>query len=106
MSSLYPLAIILAMAAVTFLLRLAPFALLSRVKDAPYLRFLAETMPLGVMVLLVVYSVCDTPVSEPPYGLPTLAAVAVAVGLYLWRRSALLAILASIACYVAITSAL
>ncbi|KJK55889.1 branched-chain amino acid transporter permease [Saccharothrix sp. ST-888] len=85
------LAVILA---VTFCLRAAPFAVLGRLRDSALVAFLATTMPTGVMVILVVYTLRDLDLTIRPYGLPAALGVAVTAALHLWRRSALLSIVA------------
>ncbi|MEV4562118.1 AzlD domain-containing protein [Kitasatospora sp. NPDC049285] len=96
----YVLAGLLVMFAVTVGLRAAPFVLLGRVRESGLLRFLAATMPTGVMVILTVYTLRDLRLTAAPYGLPALAGLGVTLGLHLWRRNALLSIVAGTAVYV------
>lgn len=102
MSTPQVLGILLVVFAVTYLLRLAPFLALRRLGDSPLVAFLGRTMPLGVMLVLVVYTVRDVDLTAAPFGLPELAGVAVTAGLHLWRRNALLSIVAGTLTYVAI----
>ncbi|RKE21547.1 branched-chain amino acid transporter permease [Streptomyces sp. TLI_171] len=93
----YVLAGLLAMFAVTVLLRAAPFVLLGRFRESGLLRFLAATMPTGVMVILTVYTLRDLQLDTAG---PAAAGLAATVGLHLWRRNALLSIVAGTAVYV------
>lgn len=102
MSTPQVLGILLVVFAVTYLLRLAPFLALRRLGDSPLVAFLGRTMPLGVMLVLVVYTVRDVDLTAAPFGLPELAGVAVTAGLHLWRRNALLSIVGGTLAYVAI----
>lgn len=99
------LALVTVISAVTYLLRLAPFLALRRLGDSPAVAFLGRTMPLGVMVILVVYSLSSIDVTTAPYGLREAAALAVTVALHLWRRNVLLSLVGGTGCYVALLAA-
>ncbi|MFJ1795912.1 branched-chain amino acid transporter permease [Kitasatospora griseola] len=92
----YVLAGLLVMFTVTVLLRAAPFVLLGRARESGLLRFLAATMPAGVMVILTVHTLRDVPLSGAG---PAAVGLAATLGLHLWRRSALLSIVAGTAVY-------
>ncbi|MFF5981886.1 branched-chain amino acid transporter permease [Streptomyces olindensis] len=94
---------ILVTAAVTWSLRALPFAALAPLRASATVRYLSTRMPAGVMVILVVYCLRDLPVTEARAAAP-LAALAVTAGLHLWRRDALLSILAGTAVHVALAS--
>ncbi|AIA07065.1 branched-chain amino acid transporter permease [Streptomyces noursei] len=79
-------------AAVTWALRALPFTVLAPLRASAVVRYLGARMPAGVMVILCVYCLRDLPLSRPEAVAP-LAALAVTVGLHLWRRNALLSIL-------------
>jgi branched-subunit amino acid transport protein AzlD len=89
------------MAVVTFALRAVPFLALRRAADAPLVKHLGETMPGGVMIILVVYSLSGVTFSAYPYGLPALTAVALTAAVHLWRRNALVSIVTGTAAYIA-----
>lgn len=91
-------------AAVTWALRAAPFAVLAPLRASKTVQYLSSRMPAGVMVILLVYCLRDVPLTDTG-ALAPLAALAVTVGLHLWRRSALLSILAGTTVYVALASA-
>ena len=54
------------------------------------------------MAMLVVYCLKGVSFLSAPYGIPEAIAVAVVVGLYIWKRSTLLSILAGTLCYMAL----
>ena len=62
-------------------------------------------MPAGVMLILLVYSLPDLAPSEPSSLIP-LVALAVTIGLHLWRRNPLLSILAGTVVHVVLASTL
>jgi len=88
------LAAICVMAGVTTLLRAAPFVVLGRVANAPVTRALATLMPPGVMVILVFYSVSSVDFGTANHALPPIAGIVVTAAAHLWRRNALLSIVA------------
>ncbi|MFC7404419.1 branched-chain amino acid transporter permease [Georgenia alba] len=90
--------------AVTYALRLAPFVALRRVQDSAVVDYLARSMPLGVMAILVVYTLAEVDLTAAPHGVPELVGVAVTAGLHLWRRNALLSIIGGTAAYIATQS--
>lgn len=96
----YIIAALAIMFGVTFALRALPFAILKPLRSSKLLRYLNRFMPVGILLILVVYTLKDVPLGQHPYGLPEGIAVAVTVGLHLWRRSAILSIVAGTAVYV------
>ncbi len=50
-------------------------------------------MPAGVMLILLVYCLRDTPLNHPGAAIAPICALAATVVLHLWRRNALLSIL-------------
>ncbi|GAA4419669.1 AzlD domain-containing protein [Georgenia halophila] len=87
--------------AVTYALRLAPFVALRRARNSAVVDYLARTMPLGVMAILVVYTLASVDITTVPHGLPELIGVGATAGLHLWRRNALLSIIGGTAVYLA-----
>lgn len=104
--SVYFISAILVMGALTLLLRLAPFVVLGRYADRPLTRYLGVMMPAGVMIVLVVYSLQNVDFLKAPYGLPSLAGVAVTAGLHHWRRNPMLSIVAGTAVYMVLINVL
>ena len=92
--------VIITISAVTIGLRYAPFLLMKRLAKNGYLRYLGESMPPGVMLLLVLYTLKGKDVTHYPYCLPDLAALALSVLIYWKSRNALLAIGAGLASYI------
>ena len=73
---------------VTLALRAAPFVALTRLRDSQVVRYLGRTMPAGVMVVLVVYTLRDT-TAELGSWLPDAAALAVTLAVHLaFKRAA------------------
>ena len=93
MFDIHSMIIIAVVAAVTILLRFAPFIVLGRNKETPeYITYISSVLPYAIMGMLVVYCMKDVSISAAPYGIPELIAGAVIVGLHLWRESTLLSI--------------
>lgn len=91
-------------AAVTWALRALPFAVLAPMRHSRVVKYLSVHMPVGVMLILAIYTV-RTVAGDTPAQLIWLAvAVAVTAGLHLWRGQALLSILVGTACYVTLMS--
>ena len=90
--------------AITFALRAVPFAVKSAVKESALLNDLGRWMPLGAVAVLAVYCLASTDASAPTYGLPEVAGVAVTVAVHLWRRNAVLSILAGTAVCLVLTN--
>lgn len=94
-------AVLIPVGIVTVLLRALPFSFLRLLKDSPVIQFLGATMPVGVMTVLVIYTLSsiahDTSI---PYGLPAALIASVAtLALHVWKRRAGLSILAGTALY-------
>lgn len=63
-------------------------------------------MPVGVMVILAVYTLRTFNQNVPDQAWPTMLALAVTVVLHLWRRNILLSIVGGTAVHVAVASTL
>ncbi|ARZ66155.1 AzlD domain-containing protein [Streptomyces sp. HU2014] len=100
----YAVAAVLVAAAVTWGLRALPFAALTPLRASRTVQYLSTRMPAGVMVILLVYCLRDLPLTHARAVAPA-AALAVTVGLHLWRRNALLSILGGTATHVILASA-
>ncbi|MFM9370554.1 branched-chain amino acid transporter permease [Streptomyces sp. Da 82-17] len=100
----YLLAAVAVSAAVTWGLRALPFAALAPLRASSTVQYLSTRMPAGVMVILLVYCLRDLPVTETRALAPVIA-LAVTVGLHLWRRNALLSILGGTVVHVVLASA-
>jgi branched-subunit amino acid transport protein AzlD len=91
-------------AAVTYGLRALPFAVLAPLRSSTVVRYLSERMPAGIMVILLVYTLRGLSPTAPAAALGVAAALAVTVGLHLWRRNAVLSILGGTAVHVLLAS--
>jgi branched-subunit amino acid transport protein AzlD len=91
-------------ATVTYGLRALPFAVLAPLRSSAVVRYLSERMPAGIMVILLVYTLRGLSPAAPAAALGVAAALAVTVGLHLWRRNAVLSILGGTAVHVLLAS--
>jgi len=90
----YLVAAVLVSAAVTWALRAVPFAILAPLRQSRLVAYLGERMPVGVMAVLVVYTLRHAGVAAPTYGLPIVVALGVTVAVHLWRRHVALSMFA------------
>jgi branched-subunit amino acid transport protein AzlD len=100
----YLVASVLVAAAVTWSLRAIPFAILAPLRRSELVHYLGSDMPVGVMAVLVVFSLRDTSFTAAPYGASTLVALGVTVGLHLWRGNVAMSLLAGTLAHVALAS--
>jgi len=92
-AELYPAAVILVMAAVTFLLRALPFLLFDRNSAPPrVILYLGRVLPPAVIAMLVVYCLRGISFAAPGQWLPALLSSAVVILLHFWRGNNLLSI--------------
>ncbi|MFE4683715.1 AzlD domain-containing protein [Streptomyces sp. NBC_01474] len=99
----YLLAAVAVSTAITWALRALPFAALAPMRASATVQYLSTRMPAGVMVILLAYCLRDLPATHSRAIAP-LAALAVTIGLHLWRRNALLSILGGTAVHVILAS--
>lgn len=97
------------MGGVTVLLRWVPFVFVKALKGSALFQFLGVTMPVGVMVSLVVYTLFSRAGISGGEGDPGGAwaapvALVVTVLLHLWRRSAVLSVFAGTALYMVLVN--
>lgn len=84
----------------TMLTRFLPFLIFSSNKPTPkYVRYLGDYLPPAIFGMLVVYCLKNVNILTNSYGLPEAIAIAVTVGLHLWKRQLLLSIAAGTVCY-------
>ena len=93
-------------AAVTWGLRALPFTALAPLRSSAAVGYLSTRMPLGVMMILLAYTLRNLPLADPARALPDFLALAATVALHLWRRNAVLSILGGTTIYVALASSL
>ncbi len=92
-------AVIMTISAVTIGLRALPFMALERLASSHYLRYLGVRMPIGVMIILVAYTLKDLDITAYPYGLPQFVALALSIGLYWITNNSLLSIGSALGIY-------
>jgi branched-subunit amino acid transport protein AzlD len=91
--------VILLMSAITFAARALPFVFFKKRKPPRVLAMIEAQIPPAIMVILVFFSVKDADLLVYPYGLPHAAGIVLVIVLQLWRRNAMLSIIAGTACY-------
>ncbi len=91
-------------AAVTWALRALPFAVLAPLRDSRVVKYLSVHMPVGVMVILAIYTVRTVAGQTSAQLLWLVLAVAVTAGLHVWRGQALISILVGTVSYVTLMS--
>lgn len=102
-TSVYTFLAVLVCAVVTFLLRLAPFALFSRKRGMPpAVNRLAKKMPAAIIAVLVVYCLKGLPTTGLSSAGVTLLSVAAVVALHLWKKNTLLSIAGGTVLYMAL----
>lgn len=89
----------LMMALATFATRAAPFFLPAGVTRSSFAQKANRILPASILTLLVIYSIKDTTFRESPFGLPEVFAISLVLGIHIWRRNALLSIVAGTAAY-------
>lgn len=92
------LGVLLPVAAITVLLRQLPFSALKMLRTNHLVGALGTTMPVGVMTVLVIYTLVSQ-VGAPGGLAASLLAVGVTVCLHWWRRSAGLSIVGGTLAY-------
>lgn len=93
----YILLAIATAAIVTLALRALPFVLKNAIKDSPLLLALNRAMPLGIMVILVVYCLAAIDLADPPLATAQLIACLVTFLVHRWQRNLFLSISAGTA---------
>ncbi|ALC07125.1 hypothetical protein CDES_14000 [Corynebacterium deserti GIMN1.010] len=84
-------AVLVPVSIITVLLRQFPFAAMKKVKNNQLMSILGRTMPVGVMIVLVIYTLFGQ-VSAPGSVLTSLIAVACTGLLHWWKGSAAISI--------------
>ncbi|MDO5511522.1 branched-chain amino acid transporter permease [Corynebacterium sp.] len=98
-------AVLIPIAVITVGLRWLPFAFVAALKGNQFFALLGRMMPVGVMVVLVVYTLFGQ--QGAPGGVPAaLAGVAVTLGLHAWKRDSGLSILGGTSAYMLLVNVL
>lgn len=98
--------VLIAIFAVTVLLRWLPFLFIHKLKDSQFVGVLGQYMPIGVTTVLVCYTLIEAGTTSATGWWPALLCVALTIGLHLWRRNATLSILGGTAIYVLLVNLL
>ena len=84
----------------TVITRFLPFAVFSSKRPTPkYIQYLGKVLPGAIFAMLVVYCLRNVSLLQGSHGLPELIAIAVTVGLHLWKRQMLISIAGGTVCY-------
>lgn len=84
----------------TMITRFVPFLVFPAGKKTPkYIQYLGYALPGAIFGLLVVYSLKNVSLFSGSHGLPELIAIAVVVGLHLWKKQMLISIAGGTICY-------
>ena len=96
----YAAAMVAVIAAVTALLRFAPFLIFQENRKTPaLLEYLGKVLPYAIMGMLVVYCLKDVKLTAAPFGIPEAIGCAAVALLHIWKRNTLLSIGAGTLCY-------
>ena len=99
MNDIYVLLSIVAMGAVTFMIRALPFLGGRWLKQSPVARRVGVFLPPAIMALLTVHSVVDLGFAAPGQLLPAIVSVLVALALQVYARQPLASIAAATVLY-------
>ena len=84
----------------TVLTRFLPFVVFSARRPTPkYIQYLGKVLPGAIFAMLVVYCLRNVSLLTGSHGLPEFIAIAVTIGLHLWKRQMLLSIAGGTVCY-------
>lgn len=90
--------VLIPIAVVTVFLRWIPFGAARALKGSSLLSLLAITMPVGVMMVLVIYTL-NSSSTNPGGWMATIIGVVATLAIHLWRHNAALSILGGTAVY-------
>ena len=84
----------------TMATRFLPFLIFPAGKETPkFIQYLGKALPGAVFGLLLVYCLKHVSFLTGSHGLPEIIAIAVVVGLHLWKRQMLLSVAGGTICY-------
>ena len=84
----------------TMTTRFLPFLVFSEQRPTPrYVDYLGKALPAAIFAMLVVYCLKNVSLLSGSHGLPELIAIAITVGLHLWKRQMLVSIAGGTVCY-------
>lgn len=93
--------VIFAIAGITFGFRYLPFALNQYIRTNKSLQFIQAFLPASIMLLLSLFTLKDTPMHTPPYGLIELISVVLVIAIHAKWRHPLLSIAIGTGFYIA-----
>lgn len=96
-------AVLIPIGVITLALRWLPFAFVAALKGNQFFGLLGRMMPVGVMTVLVVYTLFGQ-AGAPGGMLAALLGVAVTIGLHAWRRDSGLSILGGTLAYMGLVN--
>ena len=77
----------------TMATRFLPFMIFSDKRPTPkYVQYLGKALPSAIFGMLIVYCLKNVTVFSGSHGLPELIAIAITVGIHLWKRNMLFSI--------------
>ncbi|QGU05861.1 branched-chain amino acid transporter permease [Corynebacterium comes] len=97
------IAVLMPIGLITFALRWLPFTFVDALKGNQFFALLGRMMPVGVMTVLVVYTLFGQ-AGAPGGVLAALFGVAVTLGLHAWRRDSGLSILGGTLAYMGLVN--
>lgn len=87
----------------TILTRFLPFLVFSSKKPTPkYITYLGKALPSAIFGMLVIYCLKNVSFISGTFGIPELIAIAITIGIHLWKRKMLLSIAAGTISYMLI----
>lgn len=102
MDNTYVFIVLLIISLITIALRAFPIIIFDKFKEYGLLIYISKKMPVGVMCLLVIYTLKDEDYLREPFGIPILLSSSAAIFLYLKTKNALIAIFGSLFIYLGI----
>ncbi|WP_406661058.1 AzlD domain-containing protein [Methanolobus sp. ZRKC3] len=84
---------------VTVFTRALPFLFFRNRSQPAFLSVVERDFPAMIMLLLVIYSLKDISLWSAPFGIPEALCITVVASLHMWKRNALLSILAGTVLY-------
>ncbi len=100
----YLISVVAVSAAITWTLRALPFAVLAPLRHSALIPYIGRSIPIGVMAVLVVYTLRHTEPGDPARVVPAAAAVVVTAALHLWRRNLVLSMFVGTAVNIVLAS--
>ena len=95
----YALGAIAVIWAVTYALRASPFVALRGKEESPLVHLVATSMPLGVMIILVIFALMDTDFHSLSAWVPAVGGILVTAAIHFKWANAMLSIVAGVVTY-------